>query len=78
MTFINMTTMTIKTSISLTKEEFTSNIGPIPPNCIIFQNNIAKMNQTMEDARKGALAIGRIQDIKPERSRRNTHNYGRP
>ena len=34
----------------ITKGEVTANIG----NCIIFQYEIARMNRTLEDARKGA------------------------
>ena len=35
-----------------------SNMGHIPLNCLIFEDDIAKMNQTMEAAGKGAMAIG--------------------
>ena len=32
-------------------------IQNMPINCIIFQNDITKMNRTLEDARKGAKDI---------------------
>ena len=37
-----------------------ANIGNMPLNCLIFQDNIAKMNWSMADARKGAKDIGRM------------------
>ena len=29
-----------------TKDEFISDIGPLPLNCLVFQDNIARMNST--------------------------------
>ena len=48
----------------ITKEEYISNIGTMPLNCLIFQDDIAKMIQNEEDARKGAWEIRRMLDSK--------------
>ena len=48
----------------ITKGEVTANIGNMPLNCLIFQDDIAKMNLTLEDARKGARDIGRMLESK--------------
>ena len=42
----------------ITKGEVTANIGKMSINSLIFQNDIAKMNYTLEDARKGARDVG--------------------
>ena len=34
----------------ITKGEVSANIGNMPLNCLIFQNVIAKMNRTLDDA----------------------------
>ena len=44
----------------ITKGEVTANIGNMPLNSLIFQDDIAKMNYTLEDARKGARDVGRM------------------
>ena len=38
----------------ITKGEVLAIIGNTPLNCLIFQDNIVKMNRTLENARKGA------------------------
>ena len=43
----------------ITKGEVTANIGNIL-NSLIFQDDIAKMNYMLEDARKGGRDIGRF------------------
>ena len=62
------------TVYEMTKEDSTSNIGPTLLNCLIIQDDNTKMNRTMEDARKGDMAFGRIL----ERSSRKTVNDVRP
>ena len=42
----------------------TANIGNMPLNSLIFQDDIAKMNRTLEDARKGAKDVGRMLESK--------------
>ena len=37
-------------------------------NSLIFQDNIAKMNRTLEDARKGAKDVGRMLESKQFRA----------
>ena len=46
----------------------TANIGNMPLNCPIFQDDIAKMNRTMGDARIGAKVIGRMLERKQLRA----------
>ena len=46
------------------ESEVSVNIGNMRLNCLIFQDDIAKMNQTMADARKGAKDIGRMLESK--------------
>ena len=41
-----------------------SNIGELELNSLIFQDDIAKMNRTLEDARKGARDVGRMLESK--------------
>ena len=48
----------------ITKGEVSDNIGNMPINCLIFQNDFTKINRTMEDARKGAKDIGRMLESK--------------
>ena len=48
----------------ITKGEVSANIGNMPLNCLIFQDNIAKMNRTLEDARKGEKDNGRMLESK--------------
>ena len=45
-----------------------ANIGEVELNSLIFQDNIAKMNRTMEDARKGAKEVGRLLESKQLRA----------
>ena len=40
------------TVYDITKGEVSANIGNMPLNCLIFQDNIAKINRTLEDARR--------------------------
>ena len=44
----------------ITKGEVSANIG----NCLIFQDDIAKMKRTLEDVRKGAKEIRRMLESK--------------
>ena len=44
----------------ITRGICSANIGEVELNSLIFQDDIAKMNRSMEDARKGAKDIGRL------------------
>ena len=48
----------------ITKGVVTAKIGEMELNSLIFQDNIAKMNFTLEDARKGAKDVGRMLESK--------------
>ena len=41
-----------------------ANIGNMPLNCLIFEDNIAEINPTLDDARKGAKDIVRMLESK--------------
>ena len=45
---------------NIRKGEVSANIENMPLNCLIFQDDIAKINRTLDDARKGAKDIGRM------------------
>ena len=45
-----------------------ANIGEVELNSFIFQDDIAKMNRTLEDARKNANDIGRLLESKQLRA----------
>ena len=45
-----------------------ANIGEIEVNSLMFQDDIAKMNRTLEDVRKGAKDVGRLLESKQLRS----------
>ena len=45
-----------------------ANIGELELNSLIFQDDIAKMNYTLEDARKGARDVGRMLELKQLRA----------
>ena len=47
-----------------------ANIGEVKLNSLIFQDNIAMMNRTLEDGRKGKKDIGRL--LESEQLRANT------
>ena len=49
---------------SITKGVRSANIGELELNSLIFQDDIAKMNYTMEDARKGAIDVSRLLESK--------------
>ena len=71
----------------ITKEEGTAKIGDMPLNCLIFQDDIAKMNESMKKARNGAKDIGRLLKCldrngkglrrMPKRGKEKTNPYGR-
>ena len=42
---------------------------------MIFQDNIAKMNFTLEDARKGARDVGRMMELKQLRANTSKSKY---
>ena len=48
----------------ITKGICSANIGEVKLNSLIFQDDIAKMNRTMEDARKGAKDVGQLLESK--------------
>ena len=48
----------------ITRGICSANIGEVELNSLIFQDHIAKMNRTMEDARKGAKDVGRLLESK--------------
>ena len=48
----------------ITRGIVSANIGELELNSLIFQDNIAKMNRTLEDARKGARDVGRMLESK--------------
>ena len=48
----------------ITKGEVTAKIGNMELKSLIFQDDIAKMNFTLEDARKGARDVGRMLECK--------------
>ena len=50
------------------KGPVTTNIGDMELNSLIFQDDIAKMNFTLEDARKGAKDVGRMLESKQFRA----------
>ena len=56
----------------ITEGEVTANIGNMPLNSLIFQDDIAKMNRTLEDAKKGAKDFGNSSEpIPPSPNRYN-------
>ena len=57
------------------KRQFTSNIGLMPLKCLIFQDDIAHMYQTMDQTREGAMAIGRMLDRKQLRANTDKSKY---
>ena len=60
----------------ITKGEVSANIGNMPLNCLIFQDDIAKMNYTMEDSRKGARDVGRLLESKQLRANTSKSKFG--
>ena len=48
----------------ITGGEVTAKIGNMELNSLIFQDDIAKMNFTLEDARKGARDVGQMLESK--------------
>ena len=50
--------------------EFITDLGAMPLNCLIFQDDIAKLNKTLEQARTGAKLIretlAKKRDLLPE------------
>ena len=51
-----------------TKNDPTANIGNLKLNSLIFQDDIARMNSTMDQARQGAQDIGRLLESKQLRA----------
>ena len=47
----------------------------MPQNCLIFQDDIAKMNESLENARKGAKDIGRLLESKQLRANISKSKY---
>ena len=58
-----------------TKGEVSANIGNMPLNCLIFQDDIAKMNYSMEDTRRGATDVGRLLESKQLRANTSKSKY---
>ena len=52
----------------ITKDEATAKIGDMSLNCSIFQDDIAKMIESLENARKGAKDIGMLLESKQLRA----------
>ena len=52
----------------VTKNDPTANIGNLKLNSLIFQDDIARMNSTMDQARQGAQDIGRLLESKQLRA----------
>ena len=52
----------------ITRGICSANIGELELNSLIFQDDIAKMNRTIEDARKGAKDVGRLLESKQLRA----------
>ena len=52
----------------ITRGICSARIGELELNSLIFQDNIAKMNYTMEDSRKGARDVGRLLESKQLRA----------
>ena len=52
----------------ITRGICSANIGELELNSLIFQDEIAKMNSTIEDARKGAKDVGRLLESKQLRA----------
>ena len=52
----------------ITRGIVSANIGELELNSLIFQDNISKMNYTLEDARKGARDVGRMLESKQLRA----------
>ena len=52
----------------ITRGIVSANIGELELNSLIFQDDIAKMNRTLEDARKGAKDNGRMLESKQLRA----------
>ena len=59
----------------ITRGICSANIGELELNSLIFQDDIAKMNRTMEDARKGAKEVGRILESKQLRANMSTSKF---
>ena len=55
--------------------KFTSNIGPKPLNCLLFQNNIAKLYTNMDQVRKGTRVIGKKLASKQLKPNAGNNNY---
>ena len=59
----------------ITRGICSANIGELELNSLIFQDDIAKMNRTMEDARKGATDVGRLLESKQLRANTSKSRY---
>ena len=55
--------------------EFITNLGPMPLNCLIFQDDIARMNTTLDQARTGAKIIGETLERKQLKSNSGKSKY---
>ena len=59
----------------ITKGICTARIGELELNSLIFQDDIAKMNYSMEDTRKGAKDVGRLLESKQLRANTSKSKY---
>ena len=60
-----VSSINIGTSVyDIIKGEISANIENMPLNCLIFQDDSAKMNRSMAVARKGVFDIGRMLESK--------------
>ena len=59
----------------ITRGVCSANIGELELNSLIFQDDIAKMNRTMEDARKGAKDVGQLLESKQLRANTGKSRY---
>ena len=65
--------------------KFTSNIGTMPLNCLIFQNKKVEMNENMDQSTAGkvwqvkvcGIMTPAMDDRAPKRSRKESNNDGR-
>ena len=59
----------------ITRGICSANIGEVELNSLIFQDDIAKMNRTMEDARKFAKDVGRLLESNQLRANTSKSHY---
>ena len=59
----------------ITRGICSANIGELELNSLIFQDDIAKMNRTMKDARKGPTDVGRLLESKQLRANTSRSRY---